>query len=692
MRKSFRILAALFACGVLIAADSGNGGQGSGESQQSGGNPDPAVSQKGKDASEQAVGNSRAGSAARSADMAAKADGAAGAAQDAVGNEAAAAQQDARDATDANAAFAKSHAKSDAQNNAVLNYIGSFSQQQRTAAVARIASLAGYSNSKIDPVLARQRDQIAVQQQQKDQGNGSRGGLSFTGTGSDSLNDRAGLSPSEQAGSLAKQYTVLALPNPVLMWLLDRQAQNGIPAWCSGDYSPTSLRMKIWGWAKENFLVIFQLIAIAFLVVKFLWFAYTASSRDAASRTARQLIVPCFLFMSSLLMIQYGTAVMAGIRSSLAMATASMITGFNNQLNDDGEGDDVSRFYTLAKFINAAETSNLINQTQNEDLTLDPASRDKIQSTINSTMNTKDRDALFGDFCVYRLAVYDANTAYAKAIGADGVIKEGVVAVTPPIQKAAQDLENARKAMMLFIDKNQLMKGEGWFAKLTNYLVNNPAWALDSAYNAHKRFALAGQTLGIFVTAYAVSFLTFFVVDLAFIFICISIPLRVIAVDNPKALFSPLIEAAAVSVFMMFSAIFRSIGVHYIAKAFHYESAFSDLANMAINSVTGATRPVDMTGSSEYLVAIIIGGVFLIFGQTILAWLLMKMIFPKVTVAGVADQVYAGGSALVGGALAAGGAVAGGVMMFTPAAPAAGAVAGGGAAAGKAVSGRKGKA
>lgn len=305
--------------------------------------------------------------------------------------------------------------------------------------------------------------------------------------------------------------------------------------------------------------------------------------------------------------------------------------GFTDMLKNDPLGFD-----SMLRFIGLSQQKRIVASTENEDLTLPEDCRKFVEASINSIPDIDARRAVFSDFCVLRLGLYEA---YCQAVDAaldqpNGAGRAAAIQDNPA-------LNSAKNKFTLFLDQKNLFKGSNlndasaWlsssFLKLANFVASPVSFLIGEIA------VIAG-----FVTSWFIGF----AIDIAFIFILVTLPLRVISTDSPAILATPFIEVAAITFFSICTMFFRALGLYFIFKA-------TDTSTAALNAVSfNSFSPSEPT--QVYLwIGVTLVTVLQVFGS----WTLTKMCFPNIRLSRLANSVYGGGTAVAGGLVAAGGAV-----------------------------------
>lgn len=690
MRNLFALLALAAAPSLVWAADSSQSNSSQSKSQQTQQKPENPDDKDAKAASAKSTGTINASGNSRgqrNESIANNEEKAAGAVTDAVKSNADAEQIEYADANASDANIARSKNAVSKGLDAKFEYKSAYGEAAGMAAHAKILELAGYSANPDEVRVAKSRQQIAEERaklaRDASRQGGSKGGIGL----SDPSLGQVGEIRSDEA--IAMVYTIVPLPNPIVMHYIDRRtdAKVGLPAWVDGNLSNRSLRDTIWYWLHDNLLPIVAWLAIGTLILRFFWQIYNTTVASRPDQAAKRLTLSMTLFLLSALMINYGHSVAITVRNSLAQATIQMQMSFNAELSGEfgrnGKltemGNAVERvgfaekikndpfgYNTMLQAMGVLQQKRLVASTNNEDQTLSDDLRKQVEDSINKIPDANDRKPVYGDFCVLRLNLYNA---YCKAVD-DALDKAGDESKRNELIENNAELIAAKDAFTKFLDDRNLFSGnllKDVATRITAAMVNLVTKVRSPVSSSMAEIAM--------VVGYVFSWVIGFCVDVAFIFILVTIPLRTITVENPLALLTPFLEVAALSFYALCVMFFRSLGLYFIFKA-------TGTITAVMNSMSFNLYNIEEPNE----VYLWIGIALVTLGQVWFSWVLTKLCFPKVQLTEIAQSVYGGGAAIGGGIVSGVSAAVGAVGMFTPAAPVTTAVSGAGGAAGKAVS------
>jgi hypothetical protein len=556
-------------------------------------------------------------------------------------------------------------------------YKATFSIGERQAAHNRIIELAGRGNSPGGVAIYKSREATAMEREKsKKRAQGSKGGVGV----SDPALGKVGEARTDYA--VAKRYTVVALPNPIVMHYVGKRTELGLPAWTDGSISNSAMRDMLYKWARENILPVIAMISLGVLLIRFFWTTYNLFVSDRGGQAPRRMVMVLALFVLCSVMICFGHQALIKTRGVLSVAAIQLQMDFQDRLASEYPwGMDKDAFQNFLKSdstcstamltaLSLAQQKEIVASTKNEDMTLSNRMRGDIEGAINTIRKPEDREAVYGDFCVLRLNLYNSYcAAVEKGIG-DGSSKDAIEGAVNVDAKLAKAKDN----FLTFLDQKALFSDSS-----VNRFSDVAATAFASTVNDLNAPFTTISVAGTFTLAYVASWIIAFCVDCAFIFILVSLPSRVITLENPLILLGPFLEVGALTFFSLCTMFFRALGLYFIFKG-----------SASVLSMTFEPSAADDQPNEIYMW---IGIGFLGPAQIFGSWILTKLCFPKVQLQQVAQSVYSGGAAVVGGVMGAASAAMGAVGAFTPAAPATSAAASAGGAASRSISssgGRKG--
>lgn len=588
------------------------------------------------------------------------------------------------------------------------------SQFNDTTASNKILEWARFGDARGEIPIALQRTQRAQEKaraaakasneaSRKLGGDASTGGFSASGQGTNFINDAVGNAQAD-SGALhfdeaiaEQQFSVLSLPNPLIVAWRSSQTAQGMPVWSANMFGAEKYTAKIFLFCRKCLLPPIALLAMMVLINKYLIHIYSTISRTTTQALGRQLILPSFLFVCSLLLISHGHSLLVSLRAACGDIAESSALAFRSDLQKGWMRADVSRYEEMFVIQGELDRGKALAKTNNADMTLTADERFLVAHNINATPDVVSRKNKYDDFCHLRLAYFQA--LYQDALSGT--------------QGSAASIA-AKDAFRKFLDDRQLLSPGGTglaHGAVSATALNSTLGALDAAdYFAgfgpseifFKFCFFAFKGLGV-----VIDFVICFCLDIAFCFIVVSAPLHFAAVDSFKEYAVPLKSIGFLLVFAVVSLL-----AHELAMAIYYESAASyDIAIAKTGKMTGFLIEAASNGTSPFTKGVFscllpadgdwslkaieaeysriqaevaskaegtkfkicIAGLIMCFGKTVGAYLVAKLVFPKTTLGEVSGMIYSGGSAIAGTVTGAVGAAAGAVMMFVPGGQVAGA-------------------